>query len=260
MNKGISFYFGFVSTPEERAKAIKEAGFDCVITSDDERWQWQNDTIENQVKLFKKYGLKLSSLHARYIKKELPEFFKEGEIGDRLEENLIKDLHVAKKYGFTCVVLHLEGSGEIGYARLRRALKVAEQLNVPIAIENLSKVEWFVKTFENVQSPMLKFCYDSGHNNCFTPDFDFLGKYGDKLFCLHLHDNMGKNDDHTLNKYGNIDWDMLAEKLAPLGEVNLDYEMLLKVRENETLEDVARETCAQALELEKKILEKRKGL
>ena len=59
MNKGISFYFGFASTPEQRAKMISEAGFDCVITTADERFEHQNGTIEEQVELFKKYNLKL---------------------------------------------------------------------------------------------------------------------------------------------------------------------------------------------------------
>lgn len=51
MNKGISFYFGFASTPEQRAKMISEAGFDCVITTADERFEHQNGTIEEQVEL-----------------------------------------------------------------------------------------------------------------------------------------------------------------------------------------------------------------
>ena len=62
---------------------------------------------------------------------------------------------------------------------------------------------------------------------------------------------------HTLNKYGNIDWDKLASKLAKCNEVNLDYEMILYTRENETPIDVLNECIKQANELEKKILKYR---
>lgn len=39
MNKGISFYFGYYELPELRAKMIKEAGFDCIITSADNKFK-----------------------------------------------------------------------------------------------------------------------------------------------------------------------------------------------------------------------------
>jgi sugar phosphate isomerase/epimerase len=52
--------------------------------------------------------------------------------------------------------------------------------------------------FKNIKSDRLKFCYDSGHENCFTPGADFLAKYGDKLAALHHHDNDGSSDQHLL--------------------------------------------------------------
>ena len=56
----------------------------------------------------------------------------------------------------------------------------------------------------------------------------------------HLHKreyNNGKKDEHTLNKYGNIDWDLLAKKLSNCNEVNLDYELLANLEESISLVD-----------------------
>lgn len=88
MNKGICFYFGYLDcSVEERVKAIKDAGFDCVITNADKKLNYQNGTIKKQVKLFKKYGLELSSLHMRYNKEDLPNFWLNNKKGAWLEKN-----------------------------------------------------------------------------------------------------------------------------------------------------------------------------
>lgn len=286
MNKGICFHFGYVYDDiEEQVKAIKDAGFDCVMTNPDPAMNKENGTIKKQVKLFRKYGLKLSSLHSRYRRVELPHFFKDDKIGAKLEKNLIKDVKIAKKYGFTCVVVHVKGeTSQIGLERLKRVLKLCEKLNIPLALENLSNNASCLEfMFKNINSDYLKFCWDVGHNNAFTPDIDFATIYKDKLITLHLHDNLGskitdeelakmgykniyKNgesrkynpDMHTLNKYGNINWEEIAKKLSNVGnDLNLDYEVMMAYRKNETPKEVLNEVFSQACELEK-LIEKQK--
>ena len=272
MNKGICFHFGFVyENLEEQVKAIKEAGFDCVMTNADPKMDLENGTIKQQVGLFKKYGLKLSSLHMRYNRDDLPHFWHDNNIGKQLEKNLIKDVKLAKKYGFTCVVVHLRGEpNEIGFNRLRRVLKHCEKWNIPLAIENVGNQHCFEKTFQNVKSDYLKFCFDSGHNHAFENDKDIISKYGNRLIALHLHDNLGPNprksdlsglkckrqslDMHTLNRYGNIDWNEIAKRLAKVDyPLNLDYEVMMIYRKDETAEEVLNEVYKQACELEKLI-------
>lgn len=279
MNKGISFYFGYIyDNLDIQAKAIKDAGFDCVMTNPDPSMNKQNGTIKKQVKLFKKYGIKLSSLHAQYKRDELPHFFKDDKIGKKLERNLIKDVKLAHKFGFTCVVVHLKGeANQIGFDRLKRVLKVCEKLNIPLALENLSNNEKVLEqTFKNIENEYLKFCWDVGHNNAFMPDIDFASIYKDKLITLHLHDNLGANvsdetykemgyrniypegegrtynpDMHTLNKYGNINWEEVARKLSKVeNQLNLDYEVMMVYRKDETAEEVLKQVYDQACKLE----------
>lgn len=255
MNKGISFYWGFDENIEQKAKILDTVGFDCVITNADPKFNNQNGTIGSQVKLFKKYNLKLSSLHMSYNAQDLPYFWTKTRKGRWMEKRLIKDVKKAKKYGFPYVVVHVKGiPAPIGLKRLNKALKVCNKYNVDLAIENTENLACFMYVFKNIQHKHLKFCYDSGHANCFHPEIDFLKDFGDKLVCLHLHDNDGTADQHTLNKYGLINWDNLAKQLAQINySGNLDYETLMVVKGDENLVEVAKEVYKQACELESMI-------
>ena len=255
VNKGISFYFGYNINYKERARMIKEAGFDCVIANADKNFNHQNGPIKKQIKEFKKQGLKLSSLHMRYSDTDLKHFFYDDKIGDKLEKTIKKDLKLAKKYGFTCVVVHLkEEVTEVGLNRLKRILTLCEKLDVPIAIENIDYLAVFKEVFEKIDNKYLRFCYDSGHNHCFDSYYDYFENYGDKLICLHLHDNDGSDDQHTLNKLGDIDWKEIAKKLAKCNEVNLDYELLMCVKGGYKAKEALDECYKQACELENLIL------
>ena len=63
---GIRFYFGYNSNPNKRIQKIRDYGFDAIITSPDKKYNKQNTSIKNQVKLAKENGLKLSSMHSTY--------------------------------------------------------------------------------------------------------------------------------------------------------------------------------------------------
>lgn len=260
MNKGISFYYGYEMNPERSVKLIKEAGFNCVITSTDKKYKYQNGSFKGQIKLLKKYNLTPSSLHSRYDSNKSKRLWEKGFKGYVIYKKLLNDVKLAHKYGFNCVVVHLYGKpSEIGIKRLEKVLKTCKKFNVPLAIENIRNRECFTAVFENIKSEYLKFCYDIGHNNAFDKDFDYLSKYGDKLVCLHLHDNMGIKDDHALNRYGNIDWKKFAKKLKEINyKGNLDYEILMNVRGQETAEEALKIVMEQAKELEQLINENKR--
>lgn len=253
--KGISLYFGYTQKKGEYQKIISEHGFDCIITNADKNYDWQNGTIKNQMKYCKKYGLKPSSLHMHYYGKDLSKFWQDCNEGDILEKNLIKDIKIAHKYKFFCVVVHLVGEpNKIGFDRIERVLKYCQKYNTPLALENVGQFETLKATFDSIKNDYLKFCFDIGHQNCLEPEIDNLNYFGDKLIALHLHSNMGNKDEHTLNKYGNIDWENFAKRLAKLNpNINLDYEIFMHTRNCENANDVLTEVYNQACELEKMI-------
>lgn len=256
MDKGICFYFGYNVDKFESGKLIAESGLNTVMTCADPRFINENGDMDTQMQIFKENGLKVSSLHNQYRTEELENFWRDNKIGEKLEKTLILDIKTAKKYGFKCVVVHMMGEfNDFGKARLLRVLNECEKNNVYLAIENIDHEHPLTEIFENVHHPYLKFCYDSGHNNCFDKDFDYLSKYGDKLVCLHLHDNNGTRDQHTLNRYGTIDWNKLAQKLArlDLSNISLDYELLFYEGKKPEVHECLREVYNQACELERLI-------
>lgn len=253
--KGICLYFGYSIKQGESQKLIKKHGFDSIITIADKKLNWQNASIKKQVKSCKKNCLELSSLHMSYFGKDLTKFWQEGKYGNELEKSLIKDVKIAHRYKFTCVVVHLAGEpSKIGFERIRRVLKYCEKYNIPLALENIGWFKTLKATFENIKSDYLKFCFDIGHQNCFEPEIDNLSFFGDKLITLHLHSNMGQKDEHTLKKYGNIDWENFAKRIAKLNpNINLDYEILMHTRHCERADNVLEEVYNEACELEKMI-------
>ena len=87
--------------------------------------------------------------------------------------------------------------------------------------------------------PAVGFCWDSGHEQCFTPQRDFLRHYGNRLVMTHLNDNLGVTDPsgvfsgtddlHLLPFHGKTDWDRTVCRLkAAKPQDILNFE--LKIR------------------------------
>ncbi len=260
MNKGISFFFGYDIEPLLRAQMIKNAGFTHIITSYDKRFNKENGTLKTQINIFKKVGLQLSSLHSSYTSKNLPHFWEKGLNGYKIKKSLLKDIKLAKKYGFSCVVVHLLGQySKVGEKRLLDILRYCEKENMPIAIENINQKQIFIDVFKNISSPMLKFCFDSGHSNVFDKDFDYLSAYNDKLITLHLHDNDVTLDQHTLTiNNGTLDWNKIALGLVNHEDIILDYELLQKRNFDISASEFLKEAKKQADLLESLILANKK--
>jgi L-ribulose-5-phosphate 3-epimerase len=260
MDIGITLYFGFELKTKEAMNLIKKAGFNSFITSADKRLVKIQGTLGKQVKYAKKIGLKLSSLHSTYRNSNLFHFWLDDRIGNKIEKRLKKEVKICAKYGFTSLVVHLYGEpSRLGISRINRILKVCEKYNVPLAIENIDCKKVFDYTMSEIRNnKYLKFCYDSGHNNVFSHGEDLLGEYGDKLVATHLHDNMGEKDDHTLNQFGNIDWDFVAKRLAKTGIQDIDYELLMYSGLHDLTKEQVLSMCYQnAVMLRDKILKYR---
>lgn len=257
MRKGVSNFFGYIYDDCEKIyQDIKNAGFDSIMTSSDKNFFNQNGDLDFQAKMLNKYSLKQDSMHSAYKTKDLKYFWQLGLKGCLMLRSLKNDVRMAKKYGYKFLVVHLEGKYSIiGLKRVQSLVKYAEKQGVVIAIENLSaNREILANCFENIKSQNLKFCFDAGHENCFPNQMGVLEEFSDKLVCLHLHSNDGSRDMHTLNKYGNVNWDRIARVLAGLNncdEIVLNYELIMHYRkEQDTAQSVLKECFEQALELE----------
>ena len=220
MNLSIVDWFGYNLSPQERMRFIKEAGFDSVLLL------WA-DYFDKDYKQFPEYarsaGLTVENAHAPYMNaNSLWEDTVNGEIAC---DELISCVEDCAVYGIPTLVMHPENKNgtetaplpsdfAIGLDRMKRIVDTAERLGVNIAVENMSRPEYLDRILKNIQSERLGFCFDSGHCNVFMSDVDLLSLYGDKLMALHLHDNDGINDWHSLPFSGNVTWNEIADKLS----------------------------------------------
>lgn len=90
------------------------------------------------------------------------------------------------------------------------------QKGIKIAFENQRKLfnlAWALETFGPEAG--VGFCWDCGHEGCFTPGKQFMPLFGDRLICTHIHDNPGffNDDRHMLPFDGNLDFNRIAGQL-----------------------------------------------
>ena len=91
-----------------------------------------------------------------------------------------------------------------------------EKLGITVAFENLEGPE-YLQALMARYTRNVGFCWDSGHEQCYAPGWDFLDRYGDRLVMTHLNDNLGISDPagrlngtddlHLLPGHGITNWD-----------------------------------------------------
>lgn len=165
--------------------------------------------------------MQIENIHAPYEKSNtlwLNDGLNSSEIVEQYKGCIMDCAH----YHIPTLVIHLtEGDypptpSQIGLDRFKYIVEFSEKKGVNIALENLRRPDYLDFIFTNINSARLGFCYDSGHENCYTSNVDLLERYGNKLVALHLHDNSGKEDEHKIPGEGNINWSSVAEKIDSL--------------------------------------------
>ena len=95
----------------------------------------------------------------------------------------------------------------------------AAENGVKVAVENLRRTNYIARIFQENRDLPVYYCWDSGHEICYTPGVNHLAIFSDKLICTHIHDNRGifMKDDHMLPFDGVRDWKQTAALLRKSG-------------------------------------------
>lgn len=207
---------------------IKTAGFTDVMIS------FKANEIEETILQAKESGLNIPFVH--FITKHANDLWAKGESNIRYINEVIEQIKICGKYNIPVAVMHgtVGGASELalppskhGVESMLKILKVAEECNVKIALENLDKpnFEQFTYLLDNINSKWLGLCYDAGHHNLYAPEVDILEKYGDRILAVHLHDNLMDweygydytRDLHYLPFDGKVDFEKVCKNLAKTG-------------------------------------------
>jgi sugar phosphate isomerase/epimerase len=101
---------------------------------------------------------------------------------------------------------------------VRLLFRFARDHGVKTCVENIMEafvmknVEEFKRFYSEVDEE-IGLALDTGHANVVGQLEGFLAEFSDKIVHVHAHDNHGESDEHLGVGYGNIDWNMVAERL-----------------------------------------------
>ena len=145
-----------------------------------------------------------------------------------LEETL-KTMDHANRMGVKMVTVHpgvystsLDNVRDLSikYAKisLKKVEKYSLEYGVTAAIENMPSFRIMMgqtpqELLELIEGTDLKICFDIGHANTIGKIDDFIDAFGVRIANIHIHDNMGKNDDHMTIGDGIIDFVSVLKKL-----------------------------------------------
>ena len=223
-------YYGY----EESLKMIKEAGFDtydCSMMSPNEFFT-SNGYLENakSLKAFAdNLGLKCNQSHS--IFPVWHKTFKKDEVDVRTGYTK-RILKISKILGAkNCIVHPINDFNEQeNYVFFQEFLPIAREIDINIATENMWNWEGenaslaacsnhnnFKALVDLVNDDHFGACVDLGHAEMFgleTSACKMIETLGDKVKCLHIHDNDQHNDRHTLPLTEKIDFDLILDSLA----------------------------------------------
>ena len=216
MEKGINlFCYGDEKTLDinGQIELMKENGFDRTFFLGDSPL-----LTDNLVDKVKRSGIVFDTLHAPFD--GINEMWKEGADGDKMLERLIKTVSRCSGYEIPVAVVHLSSGrpapviSDIGNYRFSKLMEYAEKQNVTIAFENQRFVANIASVLE--QHSAAGFCWDVGHEGCFTKGRRYMPLFGERLSAVHIHDNhhVQDEDEHLLPYDGVTDFDYVAKTLA----------------------------------------------
>lgn len=191
-------------------------------------------------------GNAASSLGMKFVQAHSPDYNPLGrpEDTDYHEAGMkasLRSVEACGMLGIGAIVVHsgitedyLYPEDKDGYFKANRPfyaalLEEAEKWNVKVCIENSAEGNmgrrYFYMTAEDMNDfvgymahPLLGCCWDVGHGHMrgTDPAAELTG-LGKNLTCVHIHDNMGKYDEHIAPFFGNIDMDSIMQGLIRSG-------------------------------------------
>lgn len=241
--------FGKEMPIEEQIERCAKIGWDGVFTG----WSEDNPDWNKLVrKACDDNGMFLQSVHLPYI--HVDRLWEEGEKGIIEQDTQIRAIREFADLGVDLFILHTiigmekNNPTELGLERYAKIFDEAEKLGVSVALENTEGevyLDYLFKHFDNHKA--VKFCVDTGHEQCYNYGHDLITKWGSKLVGTHLNDNMGMtgekltwhDDSHLMPFDGIVDWEATAKRLNNVGYKGpLTFELTCNNKPNRNTHDI----------------------
>lgn len=208
-------------TELEALPLIKEAGFENFFTG-----AYRREDVAVLKETADKLDLTYEFIHAPF--RGINEMWMPG-MGYLTMYNAMKEsIDAAALYQIPYVITHVSSGWtppeitDMGLARYDDLVIYAKEKGVIVAFENLRMVgnlSYFSDRYAGMDN--VRFCFDVGHENCYTKTVKWLDIFTNRVCCTHIHDNMGRPlydktgdpDTHLLPFDGNCDYAEMMRKL-----------------------------------------------
>ena len=243
---------------KEIVDILSDAGFDAIDYSFFDAGRCNPDVSDEEYKErfteLRKYtedkGLYFNQSHAPHPSSLIDEAFTK-----RRFDELVTSLKNSSYLGVRNIIIHplqhlryytnenTEALYEMNLEFYARLLPYCEEYGITICTENMwqcygnsskiwdstcSRAEEFVRYVDGVNSPYLKACVDIGHTVLVGENpVKMIEALGNRVAALHVHDNDGIHDSHTLPFHGILMWNEIAKTLKKIGysgEITLETE------------------------------------
>jgi len=210
---------------EQNMENIKNVGFNCTS------FDWYDGLdMEKIMSKANELGLEVESLKASFD--DINCMWEEGKEGDFFTEKLRRCIIDAAKYKIPYVIMQTTvtciapKTSHIALLRFGKLVKEAEKQGIKIAFMNAELFRHLGILLYTFKSDNVGFCYDVGHEVCYTPGLNFLSQFADRLLCVNFHDNDGfpstkivtsESDHHKIPFDGSIDFGKVCTDIKNCG-------------------------------------------
>lgn len=180
---------------------ISKAGFETFMTS-----RVDLESVSAIKKKADELGIEFSLIHSPF--RGINNIWLEGEAYREVYDRIIESIDSAAACGVPAVVVHVSSGwnspnvNDLGFSRFDAIVEHAASKGVILAFENLRMVgnlACLIDRYEN--NPYVRYCFDCGHEHCYTKTVSWLDIFTNKVVATHIHDNMGRPfDDKTTDR------------------------------------------------------------
>lgn len=175
-------------------------------------------------------GVDLSYIHSPFA--NINSLWIAGDDFRTVYNGIIESIDSASACDIESVIVHVSSGwqappvNDLGISRFDSLVEYAADRNVTLAFENLRKLgnlAYLIDRYEHMQN--VRFCYDCGHEHCYTKTVSWIDIFTDKIVATHIHDNPGRgfddkvsdNDRHWLPFDGTFNYHTMMERLDKYG-------------------------------------------
>ena len=248
---GISIGNAYAIPTTEVVKLVARTGFEAISPA----WK-QGVDLTDVIDTARDCGLAIQSIHGPFHGAAAL-WSEDAAVSGPAIAELLEALEDCRKFRIPVMVMHTwigfeysQVPNETGLRNYGILVAKAKEYGVRIAFENTEGEEFLFALMDHFQNDdTVGFCWDSGHEMCYSYGKDLLKLLGHRLIMTHLNDNLGVSrfdgktywtDDLHLLPYDGIgDWDVLVQRLQKSRKLEyLNFELNITSKPNRHENDV----------------------